>query len=1388
MTEPPTPRRRRTTRLAVRALLVVVVLCALGAFLATRSFALRAVVVPRLADALGADVSIGRASLSGPFTLTLRQVVAEARGVPGDASRVLAVDRLDARIDWLDAARGRFGVREVRFDRPTLRLSKRTGSPEMNLAALTPRQRGSGPLRLPHIDVRSGRVEFGEHDERGFTALASIEVDGVLDRDAQDGPRYTIALVESTRSAEARAPRNPSPITLEGWYDPLSVEGRLVLENVELSSWGPAAAPSDVRDLWRRLQLAGEVERTEFVYSDASGVSAEFHFSEVALELPIAADPQADVEMRPGPRADPERFMQISGARGVARLSDDGLRASVAGLIEDLPYEVEFETSSLRLDTGFTIRFDTAEPFQVAERPQLLPFAPRVVRKTLASFSSPTALMEASVVVTRAESTPESQRDLSIEGVMTFTEGTASFADFPYRVRDIAARVRFDDEAVVIEEMTGAGPTGARMSVTGIIAPPTDGAMVDLRIRFRDVPLDDAFDAAMPESCEGLLSGIFSRDAERRLRDAGLLPDDFVVGGVGSLDISVRRARGDDSPYVWDATFTLPEAGLLVERFPYPATVRHATIEVNSDAAEVRIAEVRGVSGGEGDLVARIALRERGEAVFVPTIMLRTRATPLSDALLAAIPGGLATARDEPAQGEPARLNASEAIRALGLRGEADAIARVLPRDDGSIGFDVFLEFNSVSSTPSGQGSPLLRDIGGRLSVSESFVELTSVRGLLAGRPLSLDGTVGLREGALGSLDLRIDAERIDLSMPFESLAAPFAPDGARAIRDAIEARGVRGQTGAKVRLASRDPNEGGVRAVVEPHSVLSLAFDALGGRVTVSDLQGEASLEADGAGGILASFRDASMLASFGDDEPTRVALDGRFEAGRKAQDDGLENAPPTELRASADLRWPSALATALTRAVAPDRADGFQGALDAWGLRLWGSVEALVRTRSGSPPEIADAKLLPSRLSLARDGQALDLRIESGEVRRDADGVRFEGLAFREEGLSIDVSGAARLASPPSIDLSLRGEAISLGERVLAFLPAGAGAALRSAAFGADRVVVEDAHVVVSGERRDTLMKSSMRFEGASFRVGGVEVSSVDGRLDAEIDSSDARPLDAELRFDSAHVARLALGRGAARLVAVDSGNAFLVPSFEADAYSGRVFGVAKLVRSPGVASSARQLEYQVEAQLSGLSLAGLRADLGLAEGEAPEREGAAAGQIDATIGVAGTAGQPASRVGRGSARVWGGAFLRLPLLSRLIELSNLQLPTGQSLDFAHARFFMEGDTITFEELGVSSDSVSLRGQGSLRWPSLAMDIRVTSRAARRAPLLSDLLEAFRDELVTTRVTGTPSDPRYSVESLPTTRRFLDSIFGRRNDADARVRPPARQVRQIERSDDDR
>lgn len=171
-----------------------------------------------------------------------------------------------------------------------------------------------------------------------------------------------------------------------------------------------------------------------------------------------------------------------------------------------------------------------------------------------------------------------------------------------------------------------------------------------------------------------------------------------------------------------------------------------------------------------------------------------------------------------------------------------------------------------------------------------------------------------------------------------------------------------------------------------------------------------------------------------------------------------------------------------------------------------------------------------------------------------------------------------------------------------------------------------------------------------------------------------------------------------------------------------------------------------------------------------------------LELGIDLAGPIGEDASGTrGRGSVVVRGGPVVNLPLVLPLIEASNLLAPVGNELDAARASFFIDGPLLSFSQIELSSGSVSLVGSGTMDWRLTGLDLRFRSRATGfRVPVISGALESFRDELITTRVTGTLAEPRFSTESLAVTRDLLGGLLGRPSDesldTDRRLRAEGR------------
>jgi len=79
------------------------------------------------------------------------------------------------------------------------------------------------------------------------------------------------------------------------------------------------------------------------------------------------------------------------------------------------------------------------------------------------------------------------------------------------------------------------------------------------------------------------------------------------------------------------------------------------------------------------------------------------------------------------------------------------------------------------------------------------------------------------------------------------------------------------------------------------------------------------------------------------------------------------------------------------------------------------------------------------------------------------------------------------------------------------------------------------------------------------------------------------------------------------------------------------------------------------------------------------------------------------------------------------------------------------------------VLSRSVAIVGSGSITLPDFAVDLTLNSRnRALRVPLFTSLFEGVRNELVSTRITGTLASPTIGAEALSGTRRLIGSVFG--------------------------
>lgn len=455
------------------------------------------------------------------------------------------------------------------------------------------------------------------------------------------------------------------------------------------------------------------------------------------------------------------------------------------------------------------------------------------------------------------------------------------------------------------------------------------------------------------------------------------------------------------------------------------------------------------------------------------------------------------------------------------------------------------------------------------------------------------------------------------------------------------------------------------------------------------------------------------------------------------------------------------------------------------------------------GVPPVEIDGSMIPKTLRIKRNGDELSFWNDpelveapgsepvqanqlSGSIRFDGLDGYFNNIVARNKDYQLAVDGqwAVNPGEGADVDVRMSAKGDLLNGPMRAILPDTLNRVVDELEVRSNRDI-DLTSLHINAGRLGT-SRPTYEIDGSANMLDvdalvGVPITDLDGRVDFQVsaqanDDPKQEPV-LEYQLDLyASLLRAGLLRVHNAHVSIlndpDEPGVVLVPELRAGMHGGMVSGNAQI--RPG---QGDQLWYSTELRTSGVRAAPIFDDLFLpVEGlEGPPGPSSSAvrsawnvdtdvskGIMLADIGMTGPIGKPNERQGRGMVRVSGGSIFALPGLINLIEASNFTLPIGSRLNLAEAELYIDGSTIAFERLSASSQAIEILGYGTMDWTSRDIDLRFRSRSIKPVPILSDLIEGIRDELITIRVTGAPGSIAYSPEQFGTTRRLLDSLFG--------------------------
>ncbi len=1324
--------------------LVLGLLVVFTGWLVTRSPLTRWAIMRAIEKSVPLDASCASVRIGVDGIVRIKNLRVGDRDHPAGAILEVPLCLID--VDWSTLFSSQVRVRDITLDDALVRVSIARDTGDLNLQPLFAISGGGGDFDVPGVVLHEARVEFGEHDAGGFELLEELVLDGQLRR-LVGRSGFAVDLSERRGPLHIAGEVTPSRASLE-------------MFGMSLGRFGPEAMPTSIRDVMLSMDLEGEIPSVRLDYTEQNGITASAKLDGVALNLPFERDGTFS--------AQPKDLARMTGVVGSISVSRKGLKAEIEGSIEDLHYAAQLQSYGDPDGDAFTLTLATKN-FLLEEHPRLMPYMPKAIERALADFSKPTGEVDALIEIAGVI-TPDGQFKSIVlrSGVVRVRDMRASHVAFPYELMDVSGEIRFDARGAELVGFTGRGVSGATATAFGSVSPLNENALLTLNASLQGVQIDEHLRNALGDQRGFVLDELFSNARLQELHDKQLIDglDSFVMGTSVDLDFSI--VSGPDGAWA-SATLRIDKAGVLPDRFPLPFYAEDVVIEVSTHSVELRSGRFTSLDGEEIELNARadITMLDDGSFDIDPRLDIVARGVRSSPLIMyASSQAGLPHTRERPWTGRM--------MLDLGIDGRFDAEVAVLRRDDGSIGYEIDARGEGATVTPTGfpeAGELRVTDIRGHVVADEFHVSIEA-SGLAGGAPVQTK-TLLQFGGVVPRVDSHTIATGVDVSLAVEQIIGAFAKTPARTVEALRAKRNPSGIADVETRILMQtikdDPT-----VDVRITNARKMEFDDPLGRMTVDRTEGSATW----------TTREEIVFASFGAD----VSVDQK-DQGRLTLDGSLdlsEDTPNFDLSIEATgMRLGAALAKeAIRRGLDEDSRRRVES------LELAGLVDASVTLfKTPGTDAIASGTLRPKRISFRKGDRRLKLLDTTGEIDFDGRGLVLRDFRAMLEGWEIEARGSlVRDSDGIEINGELFSQGPELTDDVLGALSQGAietAKAIGLVASGAGSLDLTQIHARFddAGDLTELAIDGRAHLESASL-LAAVDIEQADITADYAIrrDHQDDLRVSAILSAPTFLVEGVRASDGHLRIQSRDGGSLW-IPEFSASSHGGRFAGSAIF---EGIATDAPP-KYSLVLRIGEVEFAPLLADLGkgladdTAEQTAEESAQPDRGVLVGELSLTGEIGNLETQRGRGSARIFGGRVVDIPLLLQLVRVANLQLPSNEVVDLAIASFYFDGPRIVFEDLSAFAGPVEIFGFGTMTMPEMTLDLRFVPRRSSPIPIVGPLIESISRELMTARVRGTLQDRQFAAEPLRGAFSLIGRMTGVQTEADLLLE---RVERQAERS----
>ncbi len=1039
------------------------------------------------------------------------------------------------------------------------------------------------------------------------------------------------------------------------------------------------------------------------------------------------------------------------------------------------------------------------EDFRLEQDPGEAPKAvelPRPVADTLARFNLTGWSLTTQVEITRAkptyatDGTPIASR-IKTTGQAFIKDAVGAFQGFPYPLDNVQAHAEFDTERIIIHYLTADGSDNAKFRMSGWLAAPGKDRSISLSLTGRNIPLDDRFREGLSPEQRGVFDVMLHEPSYQELLAEGLLPDEaaidearrqrqlvaaeleaftgddvmplqrrldalntlidagpFKLGGTVDLDLMIVRQPGPEGAVGITGTVTIDKAGLVYGRFPYPIYVLGGVLEVKKD--RVVIADgpdgdgipIATPGGGYGRVTGEVRLELTPQGPVVkPAILIDLHQDALSDLLYAAMP---LTEQDRKATAIPAlrpvprRSLIARLLAGSGIEGWLNHTGFISADEAGRPTFDFAVELYDATATPNAELFETMTELG---LPSPKGLELESVHALVQITPdvvrlVDFTGTRGdARITADADVDLKANPIRTSLQVQFDDLdieryLIELTPGSAR--RTTIELWDrykPQGKYDAQLNYHSRGDVAKQAELVIWPKQ-LRLMID--GEPLWLNADQGRIVLN---RGQV--TFRGFNLGLTSGNRDEGTITLDGSYGLSTDGNSLRLEGTWHDGQLASPLITEALDLIGAGAHATRYDEFDP-SGAFDA---------EFSFRSARPGRPSEYEFTVRPRTLGFRINDTPVFADMAPGSQLSFRPGIiTLKELAGEHAGGVFRIDGEINVGDllDAEVEIDYYGRIDS--PQLLALLPATVRNVVTTLDLhGEHPVRLSDAQLTlkqisVADNTWETDFEGLLETRGAALKLGGVELSEIDGQFDIQARNSPESGTSIEV--DIAATRAVAMGREltdvATHVSMIPGTRSIRVPHLRARMYSGVIAGYAEV----GLDADS---PYEAAFDIGAVALEGVLSPENAAENQHAD----VGGEIYASIRMGGLRNQPETRRGRGAIRVVYGRMADMPIALRVLQLFELMPPVSGTLDFADVAFYINGDRLVFERLFMECPTLQVLGDGEMRLPGFELDLRLRTRGT--LPVIRDIVAAVSDVLFEVEVTGTIMEPKARLIALP-------------------------------------